>query len=188
VPRIINRFSDVEPLSVESIVRAAVVVTDREGLGALTMRRLGRELGVEAMSIYHHISNKAALLELIALGVLADADVDREDLSVVELLEHYGRRLRTSLVAHPASAPILAGSLPATAFASGTPQTAVGLLVDAGFDEYAGRWIIDAFVGFVVGHVLVAASTARPSSQDADATFETGLRFLLAGLRQELGE
>ncbi|TMB76292.1 MAG: TetR family transcriptional regulator [Chloroflexi bacterium] len=57
------------PLSKEQILRAATLVADRDGLGAVTMRRLGQELGVEAMSLYHHVTNKeevvAGMLELL---------------------------------------------------------------------------------------------------------------------------
>jgi AcrR family transcriptional regulator len=50
-------------LSRERVLAAAVALADREGLPALTMRRLAAELGVEAMSLYHHVPNKEALLD-----------------------------------------------------------------------------------------------------------------------------
>jgi AcrR family transcriptional regulator len=50
-------------LSRRRVLEEAVRFTDREGLEALTMRRLGSELGVEAMSLYNHIPNKSALLD-----------------------------------------------------------------------------------------------------------------------------
>lgn len=54
------------PLNVERIVEAAVRVADRGGLAAVSMRHVGAELGVEAMSLYHHIRGKEALLDLLA--------------------------------------------------------------------------------------------------------------------------
>src|SRR5207247_8583548 len=56
------------PLSKEQILRAATLVADRDGLGAVTMRRLGQELGVEEMSLYHHVTNK----EEVNAGLLAN--------------------------------------------------------------------------------------------------------------------
>jgi AcrR family transcriptional regulator len=53
-------------LTVERVVGAAAAVADREGLHGVSMRRVGRELGVEAMSLYHHVASKEALLD--ALG------------------------------------------------------------------------------------------------------------------------
>lgn len=51
------------PLNRKRVLRAAVGVADREGLDALTMRRLAQELGVEPMSLYHHVSNKEAIFD-----------------------------------------------------------------------------------------------------------------------------
>lgn len=45
------------------MLRAAIAVADRDGLDAVTMRRLGQELGVEAMSLYHHVRSKDDVIE-----------------------------------------------------------------------------------------------------------------------------
>lgn len=58
------------PLSRGRVLRAAVGLADREGLEALTMRRLAQELDVEAMSLYHHVANKEAVLDGIVEVVL----------------------------------------------------------------------------------------------------------------------
>lgn len=50
------------PLSRERVLRAAIALADSSGIEALTMRRLGRELGVEAMSLYNHVANKEDIL------------------------------------------------------------------------------------------------------------------------------
>ena len=50
-------------LSRDDIVTTAVDLADRDGLAKLSMRSLARELGVEAMSLYHHVANKEALLD-----------------------------------------------------------------------------------------------------------------------------
>ena len=63
------------PLSRERVLRAAIDLADRSGLGALTMRRLGQELGVEAMSLYNHVANKDDILDGIVDLVLGDIEV-----------------------------------------------------------------------------------------------------------------
>ena len=50
------------PLDRERVLRAAIGLADTDGIDALTMRRLGQELGVEAMSLYNHVANKDDLL------------------------------------------------------------------------------------------------------------------------------
>jgi AcrR family transcriptional regulator len=52
-----------EPLTRDRVLQAAMALADRDGIEALTMRSLARELGVEAMSLYHHVANKDALLD-----------------------------------------------------------------------------------------------------------------------------
>ena len=63
------------PLTRERVLRAALALADERGIEALTMRNLGQELGVEAMSLYNHVSNKAdvldGILELVAGEVMA---------------------------------------------------------------------------------------------------------------------
>ena len=52
-----------EPLSRDQVLRAAVALADNSGIGALSMRKLGQVLGVEAMSLYNHVANKPDLLD-----------------------------------------------------------------------------------------------------------------------------
>ena len=51
------------PLTRDRVLRAAVLVADEGGIGALTMRRLADELGAEAMSLYHHVAGKDDILD-----------------------------------------------------------------------------------------------------------------------------
>ncbi|MDO3396670.1 TetR/AcrR family transcriptional regulator C-terminal domain-containing protein [Nocardioides sp. SOB44] len=55
-----------------SIVAAAVGVADAEGVAALSMRSVGKRLGVEAMSLYHHVANKEDLLDGMVDAVFAE--------------------------------------------------------------------------------------------------------------------
>jgi AcrR family transcriptional regulator len=58
------------PLSKERVLRAAIAFADEQGIEALSMRKLAKELGVEAMSLYKHVANKdeilAGVLDLVA--------------------------------------------------------------------------------------------------------------------------
>ncbi len=59
-------------LSRERIVRAAIELADSDGLGAVSMRAVARALGVEAMSLYHHVANKEDLLDGMVDAVFAE--------------------------------------------------------------------------------------------------------------------
>ncbi|RYU12225.1 TetR/AcrR family transcriptional regulator [Nocardioides iriomotensis] len=71
--------ADRAPLTREAVVEAAVAMADAEGLDRLSMRRLGERLGVEAMSLYHHVPNKTALLDAMVDQVFAEMAVPQGD-------------------------------------------------------------------------------------------------------------
>jgi AcrR family transcriptional regulator len=63
------------PLTRERVLRAAVALADKSGIESLTMRVLGQELGVEAMSLYNHVANKDDVLDGIVDLVVDEIDV-----------------------------------------------------------------------------------------------------------------
>jgi AcrR family transcriptional regulator len=62
------------PLTRDRVLRAAVEIADARGIAGLTMRNLAHELGVEAMSLYHHVANKGEVLDGIADAVVAEVN------------------------------------------------------------------------------------------------------------------
>jgi len=63
------------PLSRERVLRAAVALADERGADELTMRKLAKELGVEAMSLYNHVASKTDLLDGMVDIVFSEIDV-----------------------------------------------------------------------------------------------------------------
>jgi AcrR family transcriptional regulator len=68
-----------EKLNRDRIVDAALGIMDREGLDAVTMRRVAREVGVEAMSLYHHVADKDDLLDGVCARVMTDFRIPERD-------------------------------------------------------------------------------------------------------------
>ncbi len=62
------------PLNRERVLRAAVALADERGAAELTMRKLAKELGVEAMSLYNHVANKTDLLDGMVDIVFGEID------------------------------------------------------------------------------------------------------------------
>jgi AcrR family transcriptional regulator len=146
------------PLSHERIIDAAVGLMDREGLEAVTMRRLGRELGVEAMSLYNHVEDKDAVLRGILARVLSDFELPRDpELDWVERVRQMARTFRELLLRHPGVIPLLSEkSGPITDPRALVPvETALQTLRDAGFSEPETIHAYRAVVGFVVGSVAL---------------------------------
>jgi AcrR family transcriptional regulator len=67
------------PLSKERVLRAAIVLADAGGIEALSMRRLAKELGVEAMSLYNHVANKDEILAGISDVVAGEIDLPSDE-------------------------------------------------------------------------------------------------------------
>jgi AcrR family transcriptional regulator len=63
------------PLTKERVIQAAVELADAGGIEALSMRKLGQALGVEAMSLYNHAANKDEILDGIADAVIAEIEM-----------------------------------------------------------------------------------------------------------------
>jgi AcrR family transcriptional regulator len=64
------------PLTRARVLKAAMKVADREGLAALSMRRLGMEVGVEAMSLYHHLPGKEGLLDGLVEALMEEISAE----------------------------------------------------------------------------------------------------------------
>src|SRR5512144_1887431 len=93
-------------LSRERVCKEALALVDEEGLEALSMRRLGARLGVEAMSLYRHVRNKADLLDALHAAVLGGLEPAVSDDGWRPLLAGMVRALHAALVAHPHVLPL----------------------------------------------------------------------------------
>ena len=102
-----------EPISRDAIVAAAIGLLDREGLAALSMRRLAEELGTGAASLYWHVGSKDGLLDLvldevIGEGKVPDPDPDRWQ----EQLKQIARDQRAASHRHPWVVRVSVGRIP----------------------------------------------------------------------------
>ncbi|MGY5766558.1 TetR/AcrR family transcriptional regulator [Brachybacterium sp. DNPG3] len=90
-----------QPLNLARIIDAAVAVADRGGVSAVSMRSVGREAGVEAMSLYHHVADKEALLDALTDQVFAQIALPDSGRPWRESISSHARSVRQVLTAHP---------------------------------------------------------------------------------------
>jgi AcrR family transcriptional regulator len=88
-------------LTRERVLRAAVKLADREGIEALSMRRLGQEVGVEAMSLYNHVRNKDDILNGMVDVVFSEIDLPSIDAHWSEAMRQRAISARQALLRHP---------------------------------------------------------------------------------------
>jgi TetR/AcrR family transcriptional regulator, tetracycline repressor protein len=191
-----------QPLSRRRILEAAVRFADREGLEALSMRKLGSELGVEAMSLYNHVPNKGALFDGMVEVLLGELEVPPED-------ESWERRVREAYGAfrglaheHPNVFPLLVTRPPDTMDGVWLVEEFLKTLGEAGFDPETALYAFRALSSYTSGYAM-APSGARAGAGtlsaeefphihelgaplrevDHDAEFEFGLDLILTGLK-----
>jgi AcrR family transcriptional regulator len=75
VPQSTQQQEDRPRLSRDRVIAAGVALADESGIAALSMRKLGERLGVEAMSLYKHVGNKDDLLDGMVDGVFAELEL-----------------------------------------------------------------------------------------------------------------
>jgi AcrR family transcriptional regulator len=193
------------PLSRERIVAAALAYIDAHGLPGLTMRRLGVELGVEAMALYRYVPSKEDLLdavvESLVAGVRAEAVViDAPQVGWQDFLQRLAHGVRRMALAHPKAFPLVA-SRPAEAPWLRPPlrsldivETFLSGLLQEGFSDAAAVGAYRAYSSFLLGHLLleVAVHGADVGPLDVldDQTGEPGVTsyVTVARLRGPLSE
>jgi AcrR family transcriptional regulator len=147
------------PLTRARVLGEALRLVDEEGLEALTMRRLGTRLGVEAMSLYHHVDGKAGLRAGIA-GLLweeVERSVEGGD-DWKQALRSLATRLRALAADHPHAFPLLMGS---SAFAEPMLRAlgrGLAVLRDAGFDDDTSARTLNTVVGYACGYAAMELS------------------------------
>lgn len=97
------------PLTPERIADAALRLIDRDGLDTLSMRKLGLELGVEAMALYHHYPNKGRVLDAVMDLLVREIDVPGPgSMPALARLRQALRSYRGIALRHPHAFPLLA--------------------------------------------------------------------------------
>ncbi|MBO2454943.1 LLM class flavin-dependent oxidoreductase [Actinomadura barringtoniae] len=175
---------DRSPVTVTTVVAVALQMLEEEGLEALTMRRVAGRLGMQAPSLYWHISGKDELLDLVADALLAGLDLsalaaeggDWED-ALIGLAIAY----RDYLKARRDAARVLAGRFIAGPAFIRNSEIMLGLLHDAGMPTRDATYALHLIVTYVQGFVL--QETVPMSAQEAAESRGATLEQLRATLR-----
>jgi AcrR family transcriptional regulator len=179
------------PLSTERIIEAALRIVDGQGLGRLTMRRLGDALEVEAMAIYHHLPRgKEQLLDGLVAHVAA-APADTAGGACAEgrwhdALREWAAGYRARLTAHAGVLPLVVTRRNPAALTA-TLASLREVMRLGGVAEDTAAVAAHTLLGYVIGHTaLEVRDTAEDGADrvvDWDARFTAGLDLVIAGVR-----
>lgn len=147
-------------LTRQAILQAALALADRDGLKALSMRRIAQELGVEAMSLYQHVGGKDALLDGLVEQLVTRVAPPPGAGSWQEGLRGYAHALLDVLLAHPHVVPLVLTRPALTSRNLRVMEEGLRALRAAGFPLDRALDMLYAVAGFVVGHAaLMTADT-----------------------------
>ena len=146
-----------ERLTRDRVVEAALRIMDQEGLDAVTMRRVAREVGVEAMSLYHHVRDKEDLLDGICAQVMRDFRYPDEDRPWIEVARDGAREWRRVLREHPNVIAVWAErQRPMTDLEGLMPmEFALRVIGRAGIDAREGVQVFNVLGGYIMGVVMM---------------------------------
>ena len=158
-----------QPLDRERIVATAVRFIDENGLPSLSMRRLGRSLGVEAMSLYRYVPGREDLLDAVVEHIIDEMYDDEEILPAPrdgwqDFLQRLAHGVRRVALAHPVAFPLVASRPPEAPWLRPPlrnlqwVESFLSGLIDEGFTDEAAVAAYRAFSSFLLGHLLLEVS------------------------------
>ena len=160
------------PLNRRRVLEAAVALADREGVGALSMRKIAQELGVEAMSLYHHVSGgKDAILDGIVDVVFGEIELPPAEVGWREAMRRRAVSAREVLRRHPWATGLMESrSTPGSANLK-HHDGVLGILRNAGFPlELAAHAysLLDSYIyGFAVQEATLPFDTPEETAEVA---------------------
>lgn len=180
-----------QPLTPERIIDAAAAVAGRGGVPAVSMRSVGRELGVEAMSLYHHVADKEALLDALTDWVFAQIELPDSDLRWRESISAHADSARAVLTANPWSLTLVESRTAPGPAVLRRHDAMIGCLRRSDFSVLLASHaasVIDAYVyGFVLTERNLPFDPATGANDFADEiAIEPGDYPHLAELVREL--
>ncbi len=201
------------PLSRRRILDAALRYIDEHGLDALSMHKLGAELGVKGMSLYNHVTNKDDVLDGVVELLWSEVEVAAPvGDGWCEAVRSFAHALRDVVRRHPNAAPLMISQqvMPAPALRIVQAQTAAA--VSHGITEAYAHALLRTITSYALGSAYAEVSWGmggpgctpsvsdllRPGlpedlagvaqvfcgQSDPDAQFELGLDLMLRGLEQ----
>ena len=161
------------PLNKQRVLGAAAALADRGGVRSLSMRKLAHELGVEAMSLYHHVANKDDILDGIVDVVFSEIELPSGDADWKAAMRQRAISAREALLRHPWATGLMESrSTPGPATLR-HHDAVLGILRTAGFSvELAAHAfsVLDSYIyGFALQEANLPFDTPEETAEVAQA-------------------
>jgi AcrR family transcriptional regulator len=169
------------PLTRQRVLRAAVALADRTGVGSLSMRKLAQELGVEAMSLYHHVANKDDILDGIVDVVFSEIELPTGEVDWKAAMRQRAISAREALRRHPWAIGLMdSRSTPGPATLR-HHDAVLGVLRNAGFSIEMAAHVFSVLDSYIYGFALQETSLPFETSEELAEVAETIFESFPAG-------
>jgi AcrR family transcriptional regulator len=160
------------PLNRERVVQAAVALADDAGLEALSMRKLGQRLGVEAMSLYNHVANKDDLLGGMIDAVFSEIDLPVADVGWRPAMRQRAASVRAALARHRWATGLMELRTTHGPASLRHAESVLDCLREAGFsieDATHASWLLDSYIyGFAIQEAGLPFGTPEQLAEMAE--------------------
>jgi AcrR family transcriptional regulator len=174
-------------LSEERIVGAAVRVADRGGVARVSMRNVGKELGVEAMSLYHHLAGKDALLDGLADWIFTQIELPEPHESWRSAMGERAGSARRALAAHPWALNLIESRRSPGPALLAHHEGVLACLRHNGFSIALAAHTSSAIDAYVYGFVLTELNLPFDTTESVNE-FASEVQLLLADTYPHLAE
>jgi AcrR family transcriptional regulator len=162
------------PVTPERAFTAAVAMADAEGIAAVTMRRLAQELGVEAMSLYHHVPNKDAILDGMVDLVFAEIELPQDDgTEWTDAMRRRAVSARAALKRHPWAISIMDSRSSPGAATLRHHDAVIGACRRAGFPVAMAAHAFSMLDSYIYGFVLQEVNLPFDDTGDLEAVVDS---------------
>jgi AcrR family transcriptional regulator len=142
------------PVNLERTLHVALSIAESEGIEAVTMRRLARELGVEAASLYHHVNGKDQILDGLVNAVAAEIEPPMPSLGWREAISQRAHNTRAGLRRHPWAVSLMASRTSPGPATLRLLETGIRCFREGGFSVLLAAHAVSAVDSYVHGFVL----------------------------------
>ena len=168
------------PLTRERVLQAAIALCDEGGIESLSMRKLGQELGVEAMSLYNHVANKDDILDGIVDEVVSEIEVPPIGDDWKAALRQRANSARAVLSRHPWATGLIESRTNPGPATLRYYDSVIGSLREAGFSIEMAAHAFSALDSYIYGFALQEVSLPFETSEEASDVAEILLERLPA--------
>ena len=155
------------PLSRERVLEAALTLADASGLESLSMRKLGQELGVEAMSLYNHVANKDAILDALVDKVVGEIDFPSDEADWKPAMRQRAISARAAFRRHPWAAGLMDSRTNPGPAALGYYDAVLRTLRESGFSIEMAAHAFSVMDSYIYGFIHQELSLPFDSGEEA---------------------